>query len=201
MKKWIAAVCIGLTAAVVLQFSTGFAAECAQIRENVLRLHILANSDSEEDQTLKLKVRDRVLEETEELFYQADNLAAAKQSARQNLEEIRLAAEEEVERQGYDYPVKAEVVNMFFDTRVYEEFTLPAGHYDAVRITIGEAAGHNWWCMLYPSVCLPCATPRQELEENFTPEQADIVEKPQEYEIQFAVVELWEKLKSLWNGK
>ena len=201
MKKWIAAVCIGLTAAVVLQFSTGFAAECAQIRENVLRLHILANSDSEEDQTLKLKVRDRVLEETEELFYQADNLAAAKQSARQNLEEIRLAAEEEVERQGYDYPVKAEVVNMFFDTRVYEEFTLPAGHYDSVRITIGEAAGHNWWCMLYPAVCLPCATPRQELEENFTPEQADIVEKPQEYEIQFAVVELWEKLKSLWNGK
>lgn len=201
MKKWIAALCVGLMVSAGVQFSTGFAAECAQIRENVLRLHILANSDSAQDQELKLDVRDRILETTEDLFYEADSLDDAKQSAQDHLEEIRQIAQEEVLDQGYDYPVKAEVVNMFFDTRVYEDFTLPAGHYDAVRITIGEAEGHNWWCMLYPAVCLPCAMPQQQLEENFTPEQARIVEQPEEYELQFAVVELWEKFLSLWQGE
>ena len=106
---------------------------------------VLANSDSQEDQALKLKVRDRVLEYSEGLFQNAQTREEAEALAAAHLQELCQAAQDEVYRQGYDYPVKAEITNMFFDTREYETVTLPAGCYDALRITIGEAEGHNWW--------------------------------------------------------
>ena len=88
---------------------------------------------------------------------------------------------------------------MFFDTRMNDQFRLPAGRYDAVRITIGEAKGHNWWCVLYPPMCLPGAMPKEELEAVMEPGEADIIERPEKYEVKFAVVELWEKFKNLFE--
>ena len=189
--------CMGLFLAVCVQLVGGFFEDCGGIRENVLRLHILANSDTQADQQLKLDVRDRILEETEDLFYQVDSAASARETAAQHLDEISRIAQQEVERQGYDYPVKAQVCRMFFDTRNYQDFSLPAGQYDAVRITIGEAKGHNWWCVLYPPLCLPAAMPEEELESSLTQSQADIIEHPQQYQVRFALVELWEKLKQM----
>ncbi|MGI5958383.1 MAG: stage II sporulation protein R [Massiliimalia sp.] len=191
---WIS-ICMGLFLAVSIQLIGDFFGDCGEIRESVLRLHILANSDTQKDQQLKLDVRDRILEETEDLFNQIDSVNSAKQTAEEHLEEITAIAQQEVWRQGYDYPVKTQVCRMFFDTRNYENFSLPAGQYDAVRITIGEAKGHNWWCVLYPPLCLPAAMPEEELESDLTPRQADMIEHPEHYQVRFAVVELWEKLK------
>lgn len=199
-KKLFVSVGIGLLIAICASFMSGFAKECVQIRESVLRLHILANSDSQEDQALKLSVRDRILAQTQDLFYQVTSTEDAKETAQENLEKIIAIAQREIARQGYDYQVNAEVCNMFFDTRVYDNFSLPAGRYDAVRITIGEAKGKNWWCVLYPPMCLPCAMPESELEENLTPQQAEIIEKPQHYKVQFAVIEIWEKIKNLFQS-
>lgn len=199
-KKLFVSVGIGLLIAICASFMSGFAKECVQIRESVLRLHILANSDSQEDQALKLSVRDRILAQTQDLFYQVTSTEDAKETAQENLEKIIAIAQREIARQGYDYQVNAEVCNMFFDTRVYDNFSLPAGRYDAVRITIGEAKGKNWWCVLYPPMCLPCAMPESELEENLTSQQAEIIEKPQHYKVQFAVIEIWEKIKNLFQS-
>ena len=151
----IAALAIGLVATLLISSAVSFAETCGPIRNGVLRLHILANSDSDEDQRLKLAVRDRVL--TLDLF--SSGHAASKEEAEQetasSLLEIEEAAREELRRQGCTDDVKAELVRMYFTTRVYENVTLPAGYYDAVRITIGEGAGHNWWCVLYPPLCIP----------------------------------------------
>lgn len=199
MKKVLAALSIGLFFSILMTSMTDFMTDCGQIRENVLRLHILANSDTDEDQNLKLAVRDRILETTGSLFYNMDSTEDAKETALENLDLILEAAREEIASQGYDYTVNAEVCNMFFDTRIYDQFRLPAGRYDAVRITIGEAKGHNWWCVLYPPMCLPGAMPKEELEAVMEPGEADIIERPEKYEVKFAVVELWEKFKNLFE--
>ncbi len=186
-KKLETALLVGMLLAICISGVAAYAQGCYDIRQNVLRLHILANSDSQEDQELKLRVRDRVLACSEDLFYDVDSLAGAQECVDQQLDEIRRVAQEEVYAQGYDYPVQVEHVRMFFDTREYDDFVMPAGNYDAVRITIGEAKGKNWWCVLYPPLCLPAA---EDKEEVFTPEQEEIIEKPVQYEVKFKIVEI-----------
>lgn len=171
------------------------------IRENVLRVHVLANSNEKVDQDLKLAVRDRILSELDTIFNNATSKESAKENAQKNITQIEKFAQDEVERQGFDYPVNVEICNMFFDTRVYENFTLPAGRYDAVRITIGQANGENWWCVLYPALCIPSAQPNEELNEKFTTTQAQIVSTPENYQIEFVVVELFEKIREKFSPK
>lgn len=196
MKKIELSILIGLVLTILVGSFTTFAAECGQIREDVLRLHILANSDSDEDQALKLKVRDRILEEMGTTFESPETLQEAKNSAAGHLEEVRQIAVDEIARNGYDYPVQAEIVNMYFTTRQYDTFTLPAGMYDAVRITIGEAKGKNWWCVLYPPLCLPAAQPEEVLEQGFDEGEADLITRNPQYEVRFAVVEWFEGIKN-----
>lgn len=199
MKKMEWSVLIALVFTILFGSITTFAAECSQIREDVLRLHILANSDSEEDQALKLKVRDRVLLEMGDVFETPETLEDAKAAASKHLDEICEIAQQEVYDNGYDYPVHAELVNMYFTTREYETFTLPAGMYDAVRITIGAAEGKNWWCVLYPPLCLPAAQPEETLEQALDEEETDLVTRNPQYEVRFAVVEWFENLKQMFS--
>lgn len=196
MKKIELSILIGLIFTILVGGFTTFAADCNEIREDVLRLHILANSDSKEDQALKLKVRDRILKEMGSVFETPETLEEAKNSASDHLEEVKRIAQDEIFCNGYDYSVNAELVNMYFTTRQYDTFTLPAGMYDAVRITIGKAEGKNWWCVLYPPLCLPAAQPQEVLKEEFSEEEADLVGKNPNYEVRFAVVEWFENLKS-----
>ena len=195
----IAALAIGLVATLLISSAVSFAETCGPIRNGVLRLHILANSDSDEDQRLKLAVRDRVL--TLDLF--SCGRAASKEEAEQetasSLLEIEEAAREELRRQGCTDDVKAELVRMYFTTRVYENVTLPAGYYDAVRITIGEGAGHNWWCVLYPPLCIPAAEAEEPLDV-FTPEEEEII-TGEEYEVRFFLVELYESICNFLFGR
>lgn len=128
-----------------------------EIRSETLRLHIIANSDSDEDQSLKLKVRDAVLDATGELFAEVSGKTEAVAAAEYSVNDIKAIAEKVISDEGFDYSVQVEVMEMWFETRSYEGFALPAGDYDAVRIIIGNGEGKNWWCVMYPALCVPGA--------------------------------------------
>lgn len=153
MKKIDASLILGLVFALIIGNMNCFSKQCDKVSESVLRLHILANSDSESDQQLKLKVRDAILAETADEM-NTNSLSSAKTAAKNNLSKIQKIAEKTIEKNGYDYSVSVEMTNMYFDTRHYENATMPAGDYDAVRVTIGNGEGHNWWCVIYPPLCV-----------------------------------------------
>lgn len=198
MKRIELSIIIGFILTLIVSSQAAFAKDCTQLRKEVLRIHILANSDTEEDQNLKLKVRDRVLAEGGELFSVANSLSDAEGIAKEQIEQIESWAQDEIIKNGYQYKAHAEVVNMFFTTRYYEDFTMPAGRYDAVRITIGKAEGKNWWCVMFPPMCVPAATDNK---EHFTDRQNDIMTKPQ-YKAEFAIVEFAESIKNkLWGNE
>lgn len=189
------AVACGLIFSILLSIC-GFSAHCDRIRDQVFRLHILANSDSEEDQSCKLAVRDRLLREGEFLFGGAQSETEAAALAAEALPRLQAVAQDEVFRQGYDYPVRVEVARCSFNTRVYEETTLPAGEYEALRVILGDGAGHNWWCVMFPPMCLPAAQESETLSEVLEEEEMDIVESGTKYEIKFKAVELYESISS-----
>lgn len=123
------------------------------LAQEVLRFHVLANSDSDEDQELKLQVRDAVLEYMEENMPEEDSADAVKDWARTHIDEIEDVSRGVIAEDGADYPVSAAVTTCWFPDKSYGDVTFPAGNYEALRIEIGEAKGHNWWCVLYPGLC------------------------------------------------
>lgn len=125
----------------------------ADISDSVLRLHIIANSDTEADQQLKLQVRDRLLRDCGALFEDASTAAESELAARQNLNLIQEAALDEIHQRGYDYPVNVSVGDCRFPTKTYGNIMLPAGTYNALRVVIGSGKGQNWWCVMYPPLC------------------------------------------------
>ena len=198
LKMWIKAVCAAFVLTVlysVLPFQAG----CAEVPNEVFRLHILANSDSEADQQLKLSVRDRVISESKKLFENAGSREEAERTAASRLKSFENWAEDELRKRGCFYEVRAEITNMYFDTRHYESYTLPPGKYDALRLTIGEGKGHNWWCVMYPSLCL--SSPGEQdgrAREVFSEEEMRVV-KEEKREYKFKIVELFEKLRSFFG--
>ena len=196
IRRLDAALGAGLLLAMLITPLAGFGQRCAQVRQEVLRLHILANSDSEADQALKLRVRDAVLEETGGLFAAAGTLEEAQAAALENLPAIEAAARRALAEAGSDAPVKAELTRMYFNTREYgEDTTLPAGEYQALRLSIGEARGRNWWCVMFPPLCVPAAEAAVAGQESKAVEE-DIEALNQEphYRLSFAVVEWLEEL-------
>ena len=123
------------------------------LAEEVFRFHVLANSDSAADQELKMQVKEAVISYIKEELPDSENAEETKKWAKSHLNEIEAVGEEEIEKAGSDYEVKAEVTNCAFPQKVYGDVTFPAGYYDALRIEIGEAEGQNWWCVLYPNLC------------------------------------------------
>jgi len=142
---------------IVLAFRDG-----EKIRQKVVRLHIIANSDSEQDQSLKLKVRDEIISKTANLFSTVNNAGQAIEKARQNSKLIEKIANEEIIKNEFNYCAKVVIGNIYFPTREYNDnVVLPAGDYSAVRIIIGEGKGGNWWCVLFPNICVPSSIVRQ----------------------------------------
>ena len=156
-SSWMAhaALAAGLVLAIAVSGWLGpFSVACASLRQDTLRLHVQANSNSEADQALKLLVRDAVLETAQTLFADLPDQQVALETARAHLEDFQRAAERVVREEGSDQAVRVYVTNMYFPTTAYEAFTLPAGRYDALRVELGEHAGRNWFCVLYPALCL-----------------------------------------------
>ncbi len=192
MKLFVKAACVAFVLTVVFSMLP-FRAACADIPDKVFRLHIIAASDSPDDQELKLRVRDRVLEYTRELYSRAASVEEAEQLTKARLQEIADTAAAEVAARGYSYPVKAEVCRMFFTTRHYDDYTLPAGDYDALRITIGAGRGHNWWCVMFPSLCVG-AQPDKRAREVFSDSEYRVV-REEKREYKFYLVELFQKIR------
>lgn len=125
----------------------------AGLQDNIFRLHILANSDSEEDQALKLKIRDCVISYMETINNSSTTKEETINNVNSNLDNIKQIAENKIKELGYDYKVNIEIGNFYFPTKYYGNISLPAGNYDALKINIGEAQGQNWWCSLFPPLC------------------------------------------------
>ena len=191
-KEWFVLIACIFCIACSALFS--FGEECSFIRENTLRLHILANSDSPADQALKLKIRDAVLSCSGELFSGCDTRQKMISAAQEQLPKIQQVAEQTALHNGYELPVTVSVTDMFFETRRYDHVILPAGTYTAVRIELGAAAGKNWWCVLYPPLCVSAA------QTGFTEEEAQISDSLLQqdalprYRARLAVEEWWETL-------
>ena len=192
-KRGVRALILTVLLIICGQFSF-FAAESEELGGRVLRLHILANSDSPADQALKLKIRDAVLSCSGELFSGCDTRQKMISAAQEQLPKIQQVAEQTALHNGYELPVTASVTDMFFETRRYDHVILPAGTYTAVRIELGAAAGKNWWCVLYPPLCVSAA------QTGFTEEEAQISDSLLQqdalphYRARLAVVEWWETL-------
>ena len=157
MKKLLKFVCILLALYVVFWCGTLYADRKA-LNENLIRLHVVANSDEEEDQTLKLKVRDAVVEKLQETMQNLPNVEEAKAYLEAHLPELEEYVNQLIRELGVTDKAKITLAKEAFDTRDYDTFSLPAGQYEALRITIGEGKGKNWWCVVFPTLCLTAAS-------------------------------------------
>ena len=182
----------GLVISILLSIIS-FGASCGEIRQDVLRMHVIANSDSVEDQAVKLKVRDAVLEAGEDLFDGTLTAEGAEQVLESDIERLKNAAQTVLTENGFDYGVRVEIGKDYFNTRTYDgEVTLPAGEYEAVRVILGEGKGQNWWCVMFPPMCLPAAEADTEISDVLTKNEEDVVKSNPKYEARFKIVELFE---------
>lgn len=176
-----------------------FAAACGQLPRDVVRLHVVANSNGAEDQAVKLLVRDAVLEEAARWYQGAGSMEEASSQLCTHLQSIAGAARQVLGEQGVGYSATAQMTEMYFPTRDYGDFRLPAGRYRTLRVTLGEGAGKNWWCVVFPSLCLPAAIQEEALLT--LPEgERQVVEGGQDVQVKLKAVELWESLREWLRG-
>lgn len=209
MKKskqcWIVLVAAVILAVVLYEYLPVHGEE--EIYDSVIRLHVLANSDGEEDQQLKLKVRDTVLAFTQEQLQGAETRDEAREVLQRQLDEIAAQATETIRAEGYPYSVRVTLGEEDYPTRNYESFCFPSGRYLSLRVMIGEASGKNWWCVLFPPLCLSAASAgKQKAEEEFvsvglTKDQYGVITetKNSKYRLRFKCMEAWEKLRSAFE--
>ncbi len=187
-------VAIGLVLSIVFSV-IGFGADCREIRNNVVRLHILANSDSQEDQNVKLLVRDALLSCGSDIFGGTVDVDNASECLAKEKEALIKTANKVLSENGFDYTADIFLTEEYFQTREYENFTLPAGEYLALKVILGKGEGHNWWCVMFPPLCLPAATQKTNTEIILGKDGADIISSPVKYEMRFKIVEIIEELR------
>ena len=203
-----------LLALLVVWLVSAFYAEDvnAGLAQNLVRLHVIANSDSEADQALKLKVRDAIIEYMKTELNDSKNIEQTKNIIDKDLDKIQSIAGEVIAKENYDYDVKASLGYYPFPTKTYGDITLPAGNYDALRVVIGKGEGMNWWCVLFPPLCFIDATHgtipdsvKQDLKESLSDEEYAIITSTDKEEdipikIKFKVVEFLEGTKIKFTG-
>lgn len=175
---------------------TGFYGVRGGLERDVLRLHIIADSDSRQAQELKLRVRDGVLSSSGCGFSECRTKEEALCFAEKNLDKIESCANAVLKKNGSSLTARAYITKMSFDTRIYESFTLPAGTYDTVRIVIGSGQGHNWWCVLFPSLCIGAADDSS--LESLGKNEEELITNSENYRIGFKIAELF---SFLTNGR
>jgi len=199
-KKIKLSVTVGIVVAILFSICS-FAKTSEEIRSDVLRLHVIANSDTSVDQNLKLRLRDYILQEGKDIFNGSVNVENAVKKIEPVLPELEKSAKAFVNQAGFDYDVKISLSNEYFTTRTYETVTLPAGKYLALRVVIGSGEGHNWWCVMFPPMCVPAADKKDEIENVFSEKEIKLVESKPKYEPRFKVVEIYEQLKEIISEK
>ena len=190
-------IAVFMTLIICIIATISFENDCKGIREEVLRLHVIANSDEDYDQELKLKVRDALLQSGESIFSGSEDIISAESKIADKQDILRYTAEETIYNLGFDYDVKIELARSYFPTKTYGELTLPAGYYKAVRVIIGQGKGKNWWCIMFPPLCLPAATDSEDIISDFlSEEEMQIVTSDPKYEVRFWLVEKYYELKN-----
>lgn len=162
-----------------------------EIYDDTIRLHILANSDSAEDQKLKIAVRDYILSEYGERLHSCVEIGEAKEKITELIPVIEASVKNKLDEWGYSYRIRAVIGQEWYDTREYEDFTLPAGSYCSLRILIGEGRGQNWWCVMYPPLCLEMATESAPADDgviDYTKEEILLI-KSSKYNVKFKILE------------
>ena len=192
-----------LALAVTILWGAASLSRQEDLGRKVIRLHVIANSDSPEDQALKLRVRDRVLARAQEILEQSADMEQAEQALTAALPELTREARETLAAEGCAQPVQARLEPAEFPTKDYDGFSLPAGKYLALRVIIGEGRGQNWWCVVFPPLCTAAACDWQDAGRDAGLAEDDLslmAEEDQGYQLRFRSVELWEKLRQ-WLGK
>lgn len=170
------------------------------LSNNVFRLHVIANSDSNEDQDLKYKVRDNLINYMNTLCSNCNNKEEIIKITQKNKENFKEIAKKTIESEGFDYNVNIEIGNFYFPTKTYGDISFPSGNYDALRIKIGKAEGKNWWCMLYPSLCFIDMTSgivpdesKETLKDSLSTEEYNIVSDSNtiSYSFKFKIIEFF----------
>lgn len=173
------------------------------LEQKMIRLHVIANSDSAQDQQLKLQVRDKVLTEATAILERSADIADARTLLENSLPALEETARQEITAQGYDYAVSARLEETEFPTKEYDGFSLPSGQYLALRVLIGDAAGQNWWCVVYPPLCTTAVTQLEETAVATGLGEEDvslITEENSGYVLKFRSLEIWESLRQ-WLKK
>lgn len=190
LRRWESALLIGLACAML--WASALGAEQDALADKVVRLHVVANSDSGADQTLKLQVRDAILADAASELEGLSREEALEQLA-QDLPRLGEIAAQTIGEQGYDYPVTVSLKEERFPTKRYDDFALPAGEYMALRVQIGSGEGHNWWCVVFPPLCMGSVEERAELDDR---DRALITGETEGYVVKFRAIELWEEFKA-----
>lgn len=198
MKMLFKSLCVGMVISLLFTFLP-FEAQCKDISDEVFRIHILANSDSKVDQALKLKVRDAVINSAQPLLSDVYSKEKAKEIISENLDFLTSVARDTVKENGFQYSVTAKVTRLDFSTRYYENVIMPSGEYDALQIRIGNAEGKNWWCVMYPTLCVYSAADNDSLEEELTASQYRIVTSDGEFELRFKAVEIFNSICAVFR--
>ena len=200
-RHWQAAAALLLCASLLLCAAADYAMSCRSVRQNVLRLHVTANSDSPADQRVKLLVRDAILTAGADCFADADSESQAEARLAPALHTMQVAAERVLRENGFAYTASVKLTTEYFATRSYGDVTLPAGNYRALRITLGRGEGKNWWCVMFPPLCLPAAQKSQSDDDAYAVWNgagAGVVHPENGYEIRFRIIEIaeavWQKL-------
>lgn len=200
-KKWELALLLGLCAALI--WGAWAAQRQDALARKMIRLHVIANSDSDADQALKLKVRDKVLDFTTNVLQRSENMEDAQRQLQDALGRIENIALREIVDQGYEYSVTAQLTSAEFPLKEYDGFSLPAGEYTALRLVIGDGAGRNWWCVVYPPLCTAAAAdlPQTAADAGMSDDDLGLItEENPGYVLKFRSLELWEQLRQ-WLGK
>ena len=198
MKRWFRwelALLLGLCAA--LLWGAWSAQQQQELSRKMIRLHVIAHSDSAADQALKLEVRDAVLDYATAVLQRSEDMAAAQQELQRELPRIESIARAAVTAEGYDYGVTASLGQAEFPLKEYEGFSLPAGEYTALRLVIGEGAGQNWWCVVFPPLCTAAACEFDEtaLAAGLSEEDISLITESEGYVMKFRTMELWQQLR------
>lgn len=192
LRRWELALLLAVAAAGLL--GARLEREQDALADRVIRLHVVANSDSAADQELKGKVRDAVLTRSGIYLAGLDREEALKTLA-EHLPQLGQVAADTVAREGYDYPVRVRLEEAAFPTKTYSDFALPAGTYTALRIELGAGQGHNWWCVVYPPLCMGSVT-ETAAQSALTEDQVALITGENEgYVVKFKAMELWDSLK------
>ena len=193
LRRWESALLIGLACAML--WASALGAEQDALADKVVRLHVVANSDSGADQTLKLQVRDAILADAASELEGLSREEALEQLA-QNLPRLGEIAAQTIGEQGYDYPVTVSLKEERFPTKRYDDFALPAGEYMALRVQIGSGGGHNWWCVVFPPLCMGSVEETAQLDDR---DRALVTGETEGYIVKFKAIEIWENLKARFS--